>query len=58
MPRYQVVVKRIVSSNGKIIAEAKSIASAYSNGKSEINQSISVTLSSDSSSSTSISNFN
>jgi len=37
MGRYQVVVKRIVSPDGKIIAEAKSVAKASGDGESEIN---------------------
>ena len=47
MPSYQVIVKRIVSSHEKMIAKAKSIASASSNTEGETNQSVSVTVNSD-----------
>jgi hypothetical protein len=54
MPSYQVVTKKIVSSDGKIIAEAKSIVTASGNGESEISQSVSVDASSGSISSCSV----
>ncbi|BAY44645.1 hypothetical protein SAMD00079811_22460 [Scytonema sp. HK-05] len=46
MARYQVVIKRIVSADGKIIAEAKSVATASVDNQSHINQSVSVDVSS------------
>jgi len=46
MARYQVVIKRIVSPDGKIIAEAKSVAIASGDNQSHINQSVSVHVSS------------
>jgi hypothetical protein len=46
MARYQVVIKRIVSPDGKIIAEAKSVATASGDNQSHINQSVSVHVSS------------
>lgn len=54
MPSYQVVIKKIVSSDGKIITEAKSIATASGDGESEISQSVSVNASSGSISSCSV----
>jgi hypothetical protein len=44
MPHYQVIVKRIVSSDVKMISKTKSIAAVFSNGKGETNQSISLTV--------------
>ncbi|WP_414586313.1 hypothetical protein [Scytonema sp. PCC 10023] len=46
MARYQVVIKRIVSPDGKIVAEAKSIATASDDSQSEIHQTVSVNISS------------
>lgn len=54
MSSYQVAIKRIVSSDGKVIAESKSIATVSGNGESEINQSVSVNISSGGSSSCSV----
>lgn len=54
MSGYQVVVKRIVSPDGRIVAEAKSIAKASANGDSKIIQNVSVTTSGDGSSSCSV----
>lgn len=51
MIRRQVIIKQIISSDGKIIAEAKSTAMASGDDQSEINQSISVNISSNNSSS-------
>ena len=42
MAQYKVVIKRIVSPDGKVIAEAKSVATASSNSQSEISQTVSV----------------
>lgn len=53
MSRYQVVIKRIVSVEGKTIAEAKSVAMTSGDGGNEISQSISVNISSGNSSSSS-----
>ncbi len=50
MERDQVVVKRIVSPDGKIIAEAKSVAKASGDDESKITQSVSVNISSGNSS--------
>jgi len=47
MARYQVVIKRIVSPDGRIIAEAKSIAKASGNNKSQVSQTVSINISSD-----------
>ncbi|KAB8333298.1 hypothetical protein SD80_015780 [Scytonema tolypothrichoides VB-61278] len=47
MKREQVVVKRIVSPDGKVIAEIKSFVKASGDGQSQINQSVSVKVSSD-----------
>lgn len=52
MASYQVVIKRIVSPDGKIIVEAKSVA-IEDDGTREISQSVSVNVSSHSSSSSS-----
>lgn len=46
MTRYQVVIKRIVSPDGKIIAEAKSVATVFSSNESEISQTVFVNVSS------------
>ena len=54
MASYEVTIKRIVSSDGNVISEAKSIAIASGDEKSEINQSVSVNVSSGSSSSSSV----
>ena len=53
MDREQVVVKRIVSPDGKIISEFKSVAKTSGDATSEIRQSISINVSSDSNSSSS-----
>ncbi|WP_407897124.1 hypothetical protein [Scytonema sp. NUACC26] len=53
MARYQVVIKRIVSPDGKSVAEVKSFAKASGSGQSEISQSFSVKVSSDNNSSSS-----
>ncbi|NJM72748.1 MAG: hypothetical protein HC862_22850 [Scytonema sp. RU_4_4] len=54
MDRYEVFVKRIVSPDGKVIAEVKSLVKASSgDGKSEIRQSFSVKVSSSNNSSSS-----
>jgi hypothetical protein len=50
MAGYKVMIKRIVSPDGKVIAEAKSVVIASGDGKSEISQSVSVNISSGSSS--------
>lgn len=55
MARYQVVIKRIVSPDGKIVAETKSIVVTSDNNQSEISQSVSVNVSSGTNSSTYIS---
>ncbi len=47
MARYQVVIKRIVSPDGKVIAEAKSVATASGDNHSQISQTVSVNISSD-----------
>lgn len=47
MTLYQVVIKRIVSPDGKIIAEAKSIAKASGNNQNQVSQTVSVNISSD-----------
>ncbi|MBF2065161.1 MAG: hypothetical protein IGS39_12170 [Calothrix sp. C42_A2020_038] len=44
MPSYQVVVRKIISSDGTV-AEAKSVVTSSGNGKSEISQSVSVSTS-------------
>jgi hypothetical protein len=53
MPRYQVTVKRIVSSDGQIIGEAKSVVSTSPNSDSEVVQTTAVKVSAGSSSSSS-----
>ena len=53
MDREQVVVKRIVSPDGKNIAEVKSFAKASGDGQTEISQSFSVKVSCDQNSSSS-----
>ncbi|MUG93680.1 hypothetical protein F7734_15130 [Scytonema sp. UIC 10036] len=58
MNRYKVVIKRIVSSDGKIIAEAKNIVATSDNNQSEITQSVSVNVSSGTSSSSCFSSSN
>lgn len=45
MEQYRVVVKRIVSPDGKIIAEAKSVVKASGDGESKIDQNVSVNIS-------------
>jgi hypothetical protein len=50
MIHRQVIIKQIISPDGKIIAEAKSIAMACGDDQSEISQSISVNISSNNSS--------
>ncbi|HEY9767040.1 MAG TPA: hypothetical protein V6C71_00860 [Coleofasciculaceae cyanobacterium] len=52
MKRDRVVVKRVVSADGKIVAEAKSVAKASDADDSQINQSVSVNISSDNNSCT------
>lgn len=47
MEREEFVVKRIVSPDGKVIAEVKSFIKASGDGQSEISQSISMNVSSD-----------
>jgi hypothetical protein len=42
MAQYQVVTKRFVSSNGKIIAEAKSQATTLGTNDSQVSQSVSI----------------
>jgi hypothetical protein len=54
MTHQQVVVKRIVSPDGKIIAEAKSIVTTSDNNQGEISQSVSVNVASGTRSSTHI----
>ncbi|MGH8000705.1 MAG: hypothetical protein ACREPR_15070 [Brasilonema sp.] len=53
MDRYEVFVKRIVSPDGKVIAEVKSFVKASGDGKSEIRQNFSVKVSSSNNSSSS-----
>jgi hypothetical protein len=55
MTRYQVVVKRIVSPDGKVVAETKSIVATSDNNEGEISQSVSVNVSSGNSSSSRVS---
>jgi hypothetical protein len=47
MEREEFVVKRIVSPDGKVIAELKSFVKTSGDGQSEISQSISMNVSSD-----------
>lgn len=51
MARYQIKIQRIISPNGKVIAEATSVAEAYGNGETKTNQNVSVNISFSSSSS-------
>jgi hypothetical protein len=51
MTLRQIVIKRIISTDGKIIAEAKSVAQVSSDSQSEISQNVSVNISSGNSSS-------
>lgn len=53
MDHEEVVVKRIVSPDGKIISELKSVAKVSGDAKSGISQTISVNISSQSNSSSS-----
>ena len=46
MNRSRVVIQRIVSPGGKIVAEAKSTASTLGDGESVVSQSVTVTISS------------
>ncbi len=46
MAHYRVVIKRIVSPDGKIVAEAKSVATVSGDNQSQINQTVSVKISS------------
>ncbi|BAY29952.1 hypothetical protein NIES2107_17960 [Nostoc carneum NIES-2107] len=46
MTQQKVIVKRIVSPDGKVIAESKSVVSTSGNGEDEISQSVSVSVSS------------
>jgi hypothetical protein len=48
MDREEVVVKRIVSPDGKVVSEFKSVARVSGDTKSEIRQSISINVSSES----------
>ncbi|MGD1805225.1 hypothetical protein ACP6PL_07255 [Dapis sp. BLCC M126] len=45
MERYEVLAKRIVLQDGKIIAEAKSVAKASGDAEIKISQSVSVNIS-------------
>lgn len=47
MTQYRVVTKRIVSPDNKLIAEAKSVVAASDDKQTEVSQSVSVTMSSD-----------
>ncbi|MGI2901843.1 MULTISPECIES: hypothetical protein [Tolypothrichaceae] len=51
MTQHKVVVKRIVSPDGKVIAEAKSVVQTSGDDEGEISQSVSVHVSSGNSSS-------
>lgn len=51
MEQEQVIVKRIVSPDGKVVAEVKSVAKASGDGQSEISQSVTVNVSSENNSS-------
>jgi hypothetical protein len=51
MTQQKVVVKRIVSPDGKVIAESKSVVETSGDGDGETSQSISVNVSSSNSSS-------
>jgi hypothetical protein len=51
MASYEVAIKRIVSSDGKVIAEAKTVAVTSENGESQVNQNVSVNILTGSSSS-------
>jgi hypothetical protein len=52
MASYEVAIKRIVSPDGKVIAEAKSVAIVASeDGENQVNQSVSVNILTGSSSS-------
>jgi hypothetical protein len=42
MTQYRIITKRFVSSDGKVIAEAKSIASASDTNNSQVNQSVAI----------------
>ncbi|MGI8500316.1 MAG: hypothetical protein ACR2LR_04155 [Hassallia sp.] len=53
MARYEVVIKRIVSPDSKMIAEVKSVATASGDNQGEIRQTVSVNISSSTSSSSS-----
>ncbi len=53
MEREEVVVKRIVSPDGKIVAEIKSYVKTSGDSQSQISQSVSVKVSSDKNSSSS-----
>ncbi|CAD5944076.1 hypothetical protein [Planktothrix agardhii] len=46
MSNYKVVFKRIVSPDGKVIAEAKSVVSTSEDQENKISQSVSVNISS------------
>ena len=48
MTRYHVITKRIVSPDGKVISEVRSVATSVGN-QTEVNQSVSIDISSDSS---------
>jgi len=54
MTHNQVVIKRIVSPDGKVIAETKSIVTTSDNNQDKISQSVSVNVSSSTRSSTHI----
>ena len=51
MTEYRVVSKRIVSPDGKVIAQAKSVAKISGDSRTQISQSVSVNVTSSSSSS-------
>ena len=53
MPPYQVVIKRVVSPDGKTISEARSVVMVSGDNQTEITQRISVEVSADNSSSSS-----
>ena len=47
MPPYQVVIKRVVSPDGKTISEARSVVMVSGDNQTEITQRISVEVSAD-----------
>lgn len=42
MAQYRVVTKRFVSSDGKVIAEAKSVANGFDTNDCQVSQSVSI----------------